>query len=101
MIILFISGVLVILNSNAGWLWYQLLSVFFIVYVLAGLLSPLVGIVALVFWGVTKQKFKGDTKGEQDKLRNHIFVLGLIDIFAVIIWIILFPLVFFSAGGSR
>ncbi len=100
-IVLVISGLLMTLNSNAGWLRYPLPGIFFVVYVFAGLSSPLIGIAALIILFVTRHKFKNKARREQRKLKNHILVLGMIDIFVVIAWVMLFPLVFFSAGGSR
>jgi uncharacterized membrane protein SirB2 len=100
-IVLVISGALMTLNSNAGWLRYPLPGIFFVVYVVAGLSSPLIGIAALIILLVTRHKFKNEARREQRKLKNHILVLGMIDIFVVIAWVVLFPLVFFSAGGSR
>ena len=101
LIILAISGVLMTLNSNAGWLRYPLPGIFLVVYVVAGLSSPLIGIGALIILCITRRKFRDEAKGEQRRLKKHIFFLGLVDIFVVIAWVMLFPLVFFSAGGSR
>jgi hypothetical protein len=100
-IVLVISKVLMILNSNAGWLQNSLPGIFLVVYVVAGLSSPLIGIAALIILFVTRHKFRDEAKREQRRLKNHIFFLGLVDIFVVIAWVMLFPLVFFSAGGSR
>lgn len=100
-IVLVISKLLMIMNSNAGWLQNPLPGIFLVVYVIAGLSSPLIGIAALIILFVTRRKFRNEAKYEQRRLKNHIFFLGLIDVFAVIAWVVLFPFVFLSAGGSR
>lgn len=100
-IVLVICGVLMILNSNAGWLRYPLNPIFLFAYALAALSSPLIGIAALIILAVKRNKFKDETRSEQRRLRNHIFFLGLIDIFIIMVWFTQLPFVFLSAGGSR
>lgn len=100
-VVLVICEVLMILNSNAGWLRYPLHPIFLIAYVLTGLTSPLVGIAALIVLGVTRQKFKNEAGRKLRSLKIHILFLGLVDILIVIAWLMLFPRVFFMAGGSR
>lgn len=99
--ILISCAVLMVVNSNAGWLKYPLPGIFFLVYVFVGLASPVVGVAALVIVWVVGRKFANKSWHSEHKLKSHILVLGLADILATVFWVILFPIVFFSAGGSR
>lgn len=99
--VLVICAVLATANSNAGWLRYPLPVVLLGVYMLAGLASPLVGIIALAILFIKRRALHSKARREERKLRNHIIGLSLLDIFAFLFWAMLFPFVIFSAGGTR
>lgn len=99
--VLVFCALLMTANSNAGWLKFPLPIIFFLVYVVAGLASPLVGVAALVTLWVGKHKFTNKSWFKEHRLERHILILGLADIFAIAFWVMLFPFVFFSAGDSR
>ena len=99
--VLLLCGLLAAVNSSVGWQRHPLPAIFLLVYLLAGAASPLVGIVALVILRASRCAIqKGQTGGER-ALRHQVLALGWLDIFAVALWLLLLPLVFFSAGGSR
>ncbi len=99
--ILIYCVVLMAVNSNAGWLKYPLPAIFLLIYVVAGLASPLVGVAALIIVWVGRHKSNNNYWPKERKLGSQILVLGLIDILAAVFWVPLFPIVFFNAGGSR
>jgi len=94
-------AVLMTVNSNAGWLKYPLPGIFLPIYVMAGLASPVVGIAALIILWMVGRKFNDESWRKEHRLRIHILVVGMIDILAIAFWVMLFPIVFFNAGGSR
>lgn len=80
---------------------YPLSSIYLSAYVTAGLASPMMGLISLVSLFVRKRKFQGAPNRKERRLRGYLLILGILNIFAIVIWAMLVPYVIFSIGGIR
>jgi hypothetical protein len=93
--ILVLSSVLISLH------YYPLSGAFFSVYVMAGVASPVTGVIGLIsLWG-RRRTFHGTISRVERRLRSYVLILSIMNLFAVVIWAMFIPQMIFSIGGIR
>lgn len=80
---------------------YALPGLFLFIYLLAMIASPMVGILGLIILFIRRRAFQVEFRREERKLKRQVLILSAINIMAIVFWVVMFPLVFFSAGASR
>ena len=80
---------------------YPLPSVFLVLYVLAALASPIMGVIGLVILLVRRRTFQGSLNRVERRLRSGLLILSIMNIFAIVFWFMLSPYLIFSIGGTR
>ncbi len=93
--ILLLCAVLISLHQ------YPLPSIYLAIYVLAGIASPIMGIISLVSLLVRRRAFRGTLNRVEGRLRGYLLILGIMNIFAIVFWFMFFPYLIFSVGGTR
>ena len=93
--ILILSSVLISLHH------YPLSDAFLSVYVMAGVGSPITGVIGLVSLWARRRTFHGTVSRVERRLRGYILILSIMNIFAVLIWAMFLPQMIFNAGGIR
>ena len=80
---------------------YPLPSMYLAVYMLAGIASPIMGVISLVCLLVTRRASRGTLNHAERRLRGYVLILSIMNIFAIVFWFMFFPYLVFSVGGSR
>lgn len=96
------SLILGMANESAGWLRYKLPEVFFWMFLLTGIASPILGIGTFVFlWILQRQQVPVDNGKTDPRIRRALILAAVTATVAPVVWTILFGEVFFVAGGNR
>jgi len=93
--ILILCAVLISLHQ------YPLSTVYISIYVLAGIASPIMGVIGLVGLLARRRSFQGTLNRVELRLRACLLILSIINILAIVFWFMFFPYLIFSIGGTR
>ena len=95
------AGVLMAINSTVGWQKYPVPGILFLLYLLLGIASPVVGTGSFVILFTRRQNLFAESGPEERRLRNQVLILSALNVMAIVLWVILLPLMLLSAGASR
>ena len=94
-------AILLLCAALISWHQYPLPTIFLAAYVLAGIASPIMGIISLVTLLVRSRTLRGATSLMERRLRGCLLILSIMNVFAIGLWFMFFPYVIFSIGGTR
>lgn len=72
-----------------------------LLYVLAAVASPIIGLGTLAWLGIHRRALGEATSGRLIGRRNGLVMVAAAAVVAPAIWLFFFPAVFFASGGSR
>src|SRR5688572_11577884 len=90
-VVALVLPIAILLLVSSGLHQYPVPSIYFSAYVTAGLASPMMGLISLVSLFVRKRRFQGTPDHKERRLRGYLLILGIVNIFAVVIWAMLVP----------
>ena len=80
---------------------HPLPAIFLAAYVLAGMASPIMGVIGLVTLLVRRRTLRGRAGPMERRGGGYLLILSIMNLFAIILWFMFFPYVIFSVGGTR
>jgi hypothetical protein len=94
-------AILLICAAFISWHQYPLPTIFLAAYVLAGIASPIMGVIGLITLLARSRTLGGKASPVERKVRGYLLILSIMNVFAIGLWFMFFPYVIFSIGGTR